>query len=568
MKIKLLIILVLALLSFAFSETRTVLCFKDNISTQDNVCNNNDSLLSAVAKSGNYDYVIIGNGVWKDLAININTYYLRFLAEETGKVFFTGQSSIIVNAKKVEIRGITFKDGGLPPGSESIIKLSGGSNESTIEDCVISYYNPEDPMTEYDWIHIGKGNNNKIRNNIFEGKNHKGTLIEVRHRLCLQSSEACNIPVFIKEGIVDNQLYENTTMYYPSNTGNNIIEKNTFIDCIKGNDNSNGYEIIRIGLDVEQQIISNNIVRMNLFENILMEDEIISSKSTGNKYLNNVFKNCRGGLSLRHGNDNVVMGNVFMRGNEFNDNMSGLFIMGEGHIVVNNYFQGLNGNAIQIRYGDKDVYSNSSNGFAFVKDLILSFNTFVDCSRYFYFYQHEKQLLSPTEANISHNIFQTGTELQDLFLVTNTGDWNSPEQKYDRTSSKDINEIPDVFWNKNIWASTYQENELMVNNYIGSVLYLSKDDLYKPKHELSNLLLEIDLPENLKSIMKNDLYGGLRSNELMTIGAIEVMETTQHDPNYTLDELMSLPLLFRPNSRMLNSSMNTNYLMPIISILK
>ena len=59
--------------------------------------------------------------------------------------------------------------------------------------------------------------------------------------------------------------------------------------------------------------------------------EIISNKSCKNTYSDNGFYECKGTLTLRHGNDCLVTGNYFI-GNNISQT-GGVRIIGENHVV-------------------------------------------------------------------------------------------------------------------------------------------------------------------------------------------------------------------------------------------
>ena len=82
-------------------------------------------------------------------------------------------------------------------------------------------------------------------------------------------------------------------------------------------------------------------VENNLFYRCNGEVEIISSKSCGNIYRGNVFEECKGTLTLRHGNGCIVEKNIFI-GNGVPET-GGVRIIGERHTVAGNWFEGLRG---------------------------------------------------------------------------------------------------------------------------------------------------------------------------------------------------------------------------------
>lgn len=140
----------------------------------------------------------------------------------------------------------------------------------------------------------------------------------------------------------------------------------------------NGQEMIRIGTSA----VSMSEVRCEVYDNYFYrcdgEVEIISNKSCGNIYRNNVFDSCQGTLTLRHGNGCTVDGNYFFgRGVA---NTGGVRIIGERHRVFNNYFEELAGrdqrSAISLVRG---VENSELYEYFQVRDAQVVFNTIVNC---------------------------------------------------------------------------------------------------------------------------------------------------------------------------------------------
>ena len=73
------------------------------------------------------------------------------------------------------------------------------------------------------------------------------------------------------------------------------------------------------------------------------EIEIISSKSCENVYRNNTFRDSEGCLTLRHGNRCVVDGNFFLGNGSEGKPTGGVRVIGEEHVITNNYFDGTTG---------------------------------------------------------------------------------------------------------------------------------------------------------------------------------------------------------------------------------
>lgn len=96
----------------------------------------------------------------------------------------------------------------------------------------------------------------------------------------------------------------------------------------------NGSETIRLGLSGLSMSMGGGIVEFNLFERCRGENELISNKSGGNIFRYNTFLDSAGAqLTLRHGNECLVYGNIF-RGTD------GLRLFGDRHRIFGNIFEG------------------------------------------------------------------------------------------------------------------------------------------------------------------------------------------------------------------------------------
>ena len=90
----------------------------------------------------------------------------------------------------------------------------------------------------------------------------------------------------------------------------------------------NGGETIRIGTSANSMESSRTIVENNTFKNCDGEIEIISNKSANNIFRNNLFLESKGSLTLRHGNNTLVEGNVFLGNNV--SKTGGIRVINEG----------------------------------------------------------------------------------------------------------------------------------------------------------------------------------------------------------------------------------------------
>jgi stage V sporulation protein SpoVS len=135
---------------------------------------------------------------------------------------------------------------------------------------------------------------------------------------------------------------------------------------------TNGQEAIRMGWSFMSNSSAFTILENNLFENCDGDPEIVSVKSCDNIIRNNTFNGNYGTLSLRSGRRNLLQGN-FMFGNGRPVGLAGdgvtpvytggLRIYGVDHVIVNNYFEGLNGTRwdAPITLTQGDAIDNGSN---------------------------------------------------------------------------------------------------------------------------------------------------------------------------------------------------------------
>ena len=340
------------------------------------------------------DTLVLKNGLWTNQTISLRAFGtasqpIVLLAETPGDVIFNGSSRISISGQYIEISGIYFKDGTLS-GSAVVEFRTSSSNlaeNCRLTNCAIMNYNPALNTVDSKWVSL-YGRNNRVDNCSFENKNNSGTLLVV----------------WLTSGIVPAHIIENNYFGY----------RNANLD---GDGNElNGQEIIRIGDSNTSMQYANCIVRNNFFDKCNGEIEIISNKSCGNIYSNNVFFECRGMLTLRHGNDCTVEGNYFF-GNGVSSS-GGVRIIGEDHKVFNNYFENLRGTNFRAALCMVRGKENSVlNDYFQVKNAFVAFNTFVNCSQTFCINYNSSSTytMPPIGTVIAHNhvynTISTGTNV-------------------------------------------------------------------------------------------------------------------------------------------------------------
>lgn len=259
--------------------------------------------------------IVLAKGDWRDVelrfeALGTSDSPITIEAEVAGEVIISGQSNLAFSGEYITISGLVFKNG-YTPTSEVIAFRTGKNkfaNNSRITNCVIDNFSNPERFDSDTWVAI-YGKNNRFDHNSLLNKGNVGVTLAVKLK-----SEA-------------------------SRDNNHIIENNYFGPrAVLG---SNGGETMRIGTSHYSRTYSNTLVRNNYFDRCNGEHEIISNKSCGNVFEYNVFNECQGTLTMRHGHHTTVSNNYFL-GNR-KPNTGGIRIINEYQTVENNYLSGLTG---------------------------------------------------------------------------------------------------------------------------------------------------------------------------------------------------------------------------------
>ncbi len=279
------------------------------------------------------DVVLLPDATWKDAVLTFRgkgtpEKPITLKATNAGKFVLSGRSSLTIDGEWLVVEGITLKDAGIP---------------------------------DTDGIAL-KGRHNRLTASVVDQNTHKFAvrLYGTNHRVdhCYFANKTNDDPTFQIE--VDAK----TPNYHR-------VDRNHF--GYRAPLGRNGGETIRIGYSHQSMSNSRTTVEENLFEGCDGEIEIISSKSGENIYRANTFRNCDGMLTLRHGDRNVVDGNFFFGGGK--PNSGGIRIIGEDHVVTNNYIEGVKRGAFWITCG---VPNSALNQYYVAKRALIAFNTVVD----------------------------------------------------------------------------------------------------------------------------------------------------------------------------------------------
>lgn len=271
-------------------------------------------------------------------------------AETPGGVVFTGTSRLTVSGAYLQTEGFWWKNPE-PVSGKAVVTLSKGSSHCTLADCAITGDGTaEDAATDTKWVSL-YGTENTVTGCTLRDKRNIGTLLVVW-------LEAGVVP---RHRIANNSFSRPVTLYGAN--GKAI----------------NGQETIRIGTSDYSMQDASCTVEENYFYHCHGEQaEIVSNKSCRNLYRRNLFVECQGTLTMRHGNDCTATGNYFVGNNM--PGTGGIRLIGEGHTVEYNYLEGLAGtgyrSAICLVRGQENA---ALNGYWQVKNARVRNNTLFGC---------------------------------------------------------------------------------------------------------------------------------------------------------------------------------------------
>ena len=306
---------------------------------------------AAVRQAAPGDAIVLADGEWRDFEIvftgnGLPDKPITLRAETKGKVRITGRSNLRLGGEHLIVSGLVFTDGHTPTRDVIAFRRTKThlANHSRVTEVVIDQFNnPERFETDF-WVTM-HGRRNRLDHSYLAGKSNSGVTAAVR--LDAKASEQ-------NEHRIDHNYFGHRPIL-----------------------GSNGGETLRIGTSKYSLVESRTLVENNVFERCNGEVEIISSKSGGNVFRGNLFLESRGTLTLRHGNGNLVEGNVFL-GNGV-DHTGGIRVINKGQTVRNNYLFGLTGR----RFGGALVVMNGVpnspiNRYHRVEDAVIENNTIID----------------------------------------------------------------------------------------------------------------------------------------------------------------------------------------------
>jgi poly(beta-D-mannuronate) lyase len=342
----------------------------------------------AVAEAKPGDIIVMANGVWKNTELvfegkGTKEQPITLTVETLGKVTLEGSSNLQIAGEYLIIKGLVFKNGYTP--TNEVISFRKNKKEQTnnsrLTECVVdNYNNPERQVQDY-WVAI-YGKNNRIDHNHIVGKKNLGVTMIVG---------------LDTKGSIENNHSIDHNYFGPRPTYGN-----------------NGGETLRIGTSHNASENSKTLVESNYFDRCNGEHEIISNKSCQNTFKYNTFFECTGTLTMRHGNETMVDGNVFIGNGK--PSTGGVRVINESQTVINNYHIGLTGYRFRGAFVMMNGVPNSTpNRYVPVINSKVNNNTFINCDNIQLCAGSDaERSQAPRTSEISENIFYHESK-SDLF---------------------------------------------------------------------------------------------------------------------------------------------------------
>lgn len=313
-------------------------------------------------------------------------------AENLGGVAFSGETSITISGSYLTFAGFRFDGstaaGGSPASNKSsILQLASGSTNCRVTNCMIRNFDANAVSgNTYYWVMI-RGYNHTFEYNSIEGKDTLGASV------VFDMPEGSGT-----KSTARNHLFRFNYMGPRTNIG------------------SNGYEGIRAGVSTQQGYNLASVFEFNYFYRTIyasgsVEPEAVSNKSSNNVYRYNTFREVRGQIALRHGDGCTVEGNFFFGAGL--SNAGGVRVIGQNHLVRNNYFQDVDGSgttsAINVYKGDSNwPSSDDGSGNEPAHNAKILHNTFVNCNQPIYIGGGSGSV-NPTGVQVRNNVVQSAS---------------------------------------------------------------------------------------------------------------------------------------------------------------
>jgi poly(beta-D-mannuronate) lyase len=319
----------------------------------DYLVSNKSELTNAIKQAVPGDQIILRKGIWENTEIIFEgngtaQKNITLKAEVAGQTILSGNSSIKIGGSYLVVDGLYFNNG---YHLESVIEFRKNdqllANHCRVTNCAIMNYAPPTRFeNENNWV-IFWGQYNRMDHCTIGDKLNAGTTVIVN----LNDERSQNN----YHSIDSNYFYTRTNL------------------------GSNGGELLRIGISRYSLTPSQTTIKNNYFEKCSGEVEIISVKSCYNYVLENTFYECEGSVVLRHGNHNVVSGNLFLGNNK--PNTGGIRVINPNQTVTNNLVINCVGDRFRSALSVMNAVPNSQlNRYYQVKDSKITNNSFINCA--------------------------------------------------------------------------------------------------------------------------------------------------------------------------------------------
>lgn len=358
-------------------EVTKVIGEKPDVSGKEYAIRSAADLATLTLKPG--DKVILEAGSWQNQQLNFKAKGTKeqpiiLTTANPGKIKLTGNSNLKIDGEWLIVDGLAFADGYLDKGH--VVQFTTASSNCRLTNISIINYNPQSKETEYKWVSL-YGTNNRVDHCELTGKDHAGT----------------TLVVWLSDKPNYHQIDHN---YFGPRPPLGV----------------NGGETIRIGTSDWSMFDSYTKVEYNIFDKCDGETEIISNKSGHNTFTNNLFYECDGTFTFRHGNNSEVSHNYFIGNNKANT--GGIRLIGENHIVKGNYLQGLAGRNLRAAISVMNTVENPKlNEYWQVKNAIIQENIIVNCREAFVLGSGKDatRVVIPDKVNITNNYVINPTTL-------------------------------------------------------------------------------------------------------------------------------------------------------------
>lgn len=326
-------------------------------------------------------YAGLGTETFRGTGTSANP--ILIYANPLGGAKFTGNTSIVIDGEYITVAGLVFDGNGSPNQKNGIIEYDDNSRNCRVTNCLFRDFNDLGHIADAYWVFM-EGFENRFDHNYLEGKTSTNVVLNIK-------------PNASAEGFPnEKRLHQIDHNYFGERT------------VIGGN----GYETIRVSDSARQGYDMSITVEHNYFYRAIVssssgEPEVISNKSKGNIYRYNTLRECDGQITLRHGDECIVEGNFFLGTGGSQE--SGVRIIGEDHVVKNNYFQDLNGTglraALVLMKGDSGwPASDDSNGYEVANNALIANNTFINCKIPLNLGEENSTTVAPVGTEVYNNL--------------------------------------------------------------------------------------------------------------------------------------------------------------------